>query len=313
MADVPPMRLIAALFFFAFAAPAQAQTVHDAIDDYARFQGDISALLDDPIESAGQLDTALERVARHDVARLTRGWIAYGALTAAQSPAFASGIRARVRAAGRAPVLRQLRRDASYARRRPQGSAEAIQLILRASAADSTRIIAAGHRFEGIGTALDTGAWTLSERSTRETRLRRASNEPLPAVTAARLHIGALSATPLNDPTSFGGARFWDTLAQRAGPPTPTLPWRERSSATPLTDRMLTIAALIVVEAESSERTRVDAMLDEPRMRECFELQQLQFRQCASVAHDPNEDALCLARHGLIAPASCFGAQAEAP
>ena len=76
---------------------------------------------------------------------------------------------------------------------------------------------------------------------------------------------------------------------------------------------MLTLAALIVVEAETQERTRVAAMLDDEPSRECLEMQQLTFRQCASVAHDPNEDAYCLARHGLTGPAACFASIARTP
>jgi hypothetical protein len=76
---------------------------------------------------------------------------------------------------------------------------------------------------------------------------------------------------------------------------------------------MLTLAALIAIDATQSETTRVNAMLDDAPSRECLAMQQLQFRQCASVAHDPNEDAYCLARHGLTGPGNCFASIARAP
>jgi hypothetical protein len=76
---------------------------------------------------------------------------------------------------------------------------------------------------------------------------------------------------------------------------------------------MLTLAALMVVDATQSEAARVNAMLDDAPSRECLAMQQLQFRQCASVAHDPNEDAYCLARHGLAGPGQCFAGIARAP
>jgi hypothetical protein len=304
------MRLPAALaFLLLLSAPARAETLQESVDAYARYQGDVSDLLDMNIDSAAALDGALERAARHDPARVARGWIAYGALTAAQSPRFAAGVQSRVRAAGRAPVLRQLRRDLTYARRRPPGSVEAIQLVLNAAAADSARIAAAGRRFEGLGEALDPAAWAISERSAREARLRRTDTAGVPGEWRARLHITALSATPLTDPYAFGGPRFWDGLARRDAPPAPAFSWRERNSST--TDRMLTLAALIIVGAADGEAARVDAVLDDQRTRECLALEQLQFRQCASVAHDPNEDAFCLARHGLIAPSACLGALAQ--
>ncbi|MBC7768526.1 MAG: hypothetical protein H7124_07045, partial [Phycisphaerales bacterium] len=69
-------------------------------------------------------------------------------------------------------------------------------------------------------------------------------------------------------------------------------------------DRMLTLAALFIVGAAESEDARV--LLDDQQLERCLALEQLQFRQCASVAHDPNEDAFCLARHGLATPGACF-------
>jgi hypothetical protein len=299
-------------FLLLVSAPARAETVHEALDAYALYQNDVSALLDLSPDSAGAVDDALERAARHDPAQVARGWIAYGALTAAQSPAFAAGVQSRVRAAGRAPVLRQLRRDLTYARRRPPGAAEAIQLILAAVAADSARMSAAGARYEALGDTLDSAAWIVfSERSAREVRLRRMGDERLTPGMTARLHIGALAATPLANPDAFGGRRFWDALAGRTAPAPPAQTLRERRAYAATTDRMLTLAAFIIVNAADREPARVSAVLDDQRARECLMLQQLQFRQCASVAHDPNEDAFCLARHGLSASGACFSAMLQ--
>ena len=67
---------------------------------------------------------------------------------------------------------------------------------------------------------------------------------------------------------------------------------------------MLTLAAFYVVGA--GDDPAVDALMDDTATRDCLSLQLLQFRQCASVSHDPNEDAFCISRHGLAAPAQCF-------
>jgi hypothetical protein len=303
------VRTLAALILaLLLAAPARAESVHEALDAYALYQRDIGALLDLEVDDAEAVDGALERAARHNPAALSRGWIAYGALTAAQSPAFAAGVQSRVRAAGRAPVLRQLRRDLSYARRRPPGSAEAIGLILAAAGADSARLNTAGLRFAGLGEALDASAWAISERGAREARLRRTDRASLPPEWSARLRIGALAAAPLTDADAFGGGRFWDALAGRASNPAPVREWRERRAHAATTDRMLTLAALVIVGAADGEAQRVNAVLDDPRTSACLTMEQLQFRQCASVARDANEDALCLARHGLAAPGACLGA-----
>jgi hypothetical protein len=306
--------LLAAVFLCA--APAEAETPQEVAGAYALLQQDVTDLLDADISSAEALDLALERAARHDPARVSRGWIAYGALTAAQSPAFVAGVRSRVRAAGRAPVIRQLRRDLAYARRRPPGSAEAVQLTLSASAADGARMIAGGHRYEGIGQMLDQGRWPApasNDREGRHNRLRASAGQSrtLAPDLAARLNIGPLAATPLTDANALGGRRFWDAVAGRPSTTPPAFTWVTTEQST--VDRMLTLAALIVVDAMESEAARVNAVLDDEPSRECLAMQQLQFRQCASVAHDPNEDAHCLARHGLTGPGQCFASIARAP
>jgi hypothetical protein len=309
------MRLFVLFAVLLFAAPAKADPVHAAALDYARYQNDVTEMLRADINSAADLDAALTRAARHNPAAVARGWIAYGGLAAAQSPAFVNGVRGRVRAAGRAPVIRQLRRDITYARRRPPGAGEAIGIILSSAAADSARMTGAAHRYSGIGEARDMSAWQNVNRGERDTGLRAsiAGERTLPAAIAARVRIGALGATPLTSPDALGGARFWDAIAGRASPRPAPISWRLNNARADIADRMLTIGGLVVVEATESESERIAAVLDEPRTRECLELEQLQFRQCASVAHDSSEDAHCLARHGLTAPGACFAALVQAP
>src|SRR5262245_27788619 len=117
---------------------ANADAVHDALEAYALYQTDVSTLLDVDIENARTVDAARARLARHNSDQVSRGWIAYGALTAAQSDRFSSSIERLIRREGRNAVLRQLREDAGYARRQ-QNSGQAVQLILSAASADSAR------------------------------------------------------------------------------------------------------------------------------------------------------------------------------
>lgn len=307
------MRFAAALALFClWTGAAQAEEpLHRAIDSYALYQTDITAMLDSDIPDSAAMDAALDRVARHDPERLTQGWLAYGALAAAQSPAWVNGVRARVRAAGRPAVLRQLRRDLSYARRRPPGAEEATQLVLRAFAADNARMNAIAIRFEGLGNAGDTSTWARRSNA-REGALRAPGTRTLAPELLARLHPTPLTAAPLTEPAAFGGVRFWDALGNRASPTPPTFPWHVISARTASLDRMFTLAALLVVGATESETQRVNAMLTDEPVRQCLAMQQLQLRQCASVTSTPNEDAFCIARHGFAGPSACMSL-AEAP
>ena len=307
------MRLIAlAAAFLVWAGAAHAQEpLHQALDAYALYQTDISVMLDADIPDSAAMDAALDRAARHDPQRLTHGWLAYGALTLTQSPAWVNGLRSRVRAAGRPAVLRQLRRDWTYARRRPPGADEATQIVLRAFAADNARMNALAVRFEGLGDVGNTAAWTRRSAD-REAALHAPNTRTLAPELLSRLRPTPLTATPLTDRSAFGGTRFWDALANRNSPTPPDFPWRVIAARTASLDRMFTLAALVVVDATQSETARVTAGLTDEPVRQCLAMQQLQLRQCASVTSTPNEDAYCIARHGYAGPSTCM-ALAEAP
>ncbi|HYD71852.1 MAG TPA: hypothetical protein VEF55_01845 [Candidatus Binatia bacterium] len=303
------MRFIALIALF-LAAPAAAQTnpVPTALDAYALYQNDVSILSDAQIDSAEALGAALERMARHDPAAVSRGWIAYNATVAAQSPAFVRGVQSRVSAAGRAAVVRQLVRDMSYARRRPPGDAEATQLIVAAVEADTARLDLAAGRYEAMGRDLDMSGWAaVEDRSARHTRLTALRvSEILPDAMQARLHIGPLAVSPLTDPNAFGGRNFWNALAGRTMQMPPPRAARERWLGG--ADRMRTLAGLIIVNATYTETARVAETLADRPTEYCLSLQQLQLRQCAASANTSNEDALCLARHGFAGPSACFAA-----
>ena len=288
--------LTAALASFALicSSSAHADAVHDALEAYALYQNDVSALLDADI-NARTVDAALARVQRHNSDRVARGWIAYGALTAAQSPRFADGIEDRIRD-GRAPVLRALREDIRYARQ-IQG-AGAIQLILSAASADNARLEMAGARYDRYArSAAGTRRSTMAANAELggETRL---SSEMLERLRGA----GRTQATS----ASYGSASYWDDISGRDGRAARARGGREAREYASVTDHMLTLAALIVADAERAERRRVSELLDEPLTQQCMHMQRLQLRQCLSVSVDAGERAYCLAHHGLNGPGSCF-------
>ena len=120
---------------------------------------------------------------------------------------------------------------------------------------------------------------------------------PLSATMAQRLGIGALGAAPLSDPTALGGAHFWDAAAGLSSPaPIAMAPRPDRGD---LTDRVLTLAGLLAIGGAPQSSPRFEALLDDRASRQCLKVQLLEFRQCLSVAHSADEDAACLALHGL--------------
>lgn len=274
--------------------PASADAVHDALEAYALYQNDVSTLLDADID-ARTVDAAIARVQRHNGDRVASGWIAYGALTAAQSPRFADAIRDRVRD-GRAPALRALRDDLTYARQ-IQG-APAVQLILSAASADNGRLERAGERYDRYAhSAAGTRRSTMNADAELggETRL---SAEMLDRLRGA----GRTQTTSL----TYGSPSYWDDLYGRDARAARSRGGREASEYASVTDHMLTLAALIAADATDRERRRVSELLNEPLTQQCMEMQRLQLRQCLSVSVDAGERAYCLAHHGLNGPGACF-------
>ncbi|MEZ5960533.1 MAG: hypothetical protein R3C30_08905 [Hyphomonadaceae bacterium] len=278
---------------------AHADEVHDTLEAYALYQTDVSALLSADIEGARDVDAALARISRHNPDRVARGWIAYGALTAAQSPAFAEGVQRTLRRGGRRETLTLLRTDLYFARREAAGSPQAVRLILGAANADSARIDLAGDRYNRFARSSGApGARGGDGALERSVRLSPAMRD--------RLRVTPVSARPMNEVEAFGGRGFWDSLSGREGAAPRVRNSREEREYASVTDHMLTLAAIVVADATGSERRRVSSLLDEPLTQQCMTMQRLQLRQCLSVSVDGSERAYCLAHHGLSGPGGCF-------
>lgn len=284
---------------FAYPALAHADDVHEALEAYALYQTDVSGLLGSDIESTRDIDAALTRLSRHDPDRVARGWIAYGALTAAQSPTFAAGVERDLRQNGRRSVLASLRTDLYYARRQPDGASQAIQLVLAAASADSARINLAGDRYDRF-------ARSSTAQRARGGNAALDNSVRLSPAMRDRLRVTPVSARPMSEIDEFGGRGFWDALAGREAAAPRVRGGREQRDYSSVTDHMLTLAALIVADAASGERRRVSALLNEPLTQQCMAMQRLQLRQCLSVSVDGSERAYCLGRHGLAGPGDCF-------
>jgi hypothetical protein len=293
-----------ASFVLLYSAPARADAVHDALEAYALYQHDVGVLLDLEVDSAQAVNGALARLSRHDARQVSRGYIAYGALTAAQSPAFAAGVERSARDRGRAQVLQLLRADVAYARQ-AAGASQAIQLILNSASADSARVVMAGSRYDHIARST-TAAW-ISSADRRGGVVTRTSARLSPEM-RQRLYVGALAGRPMNDADAFGGRRFWDSLAGREAQAPRGRGRRENALYTDVTNRMLTVGAMVVLGAADGDRARVSALLNEPLTQQCMDMQRLQLRQCLSVSVDASERTYCLGRHGLAGPGSCFSA-----
>ncbi|GIK50798.1 MAG: hypothetical protein KJZ75_14630 [Hyphomonadaceae bacterium] len=302
---------------------ASAQTpngdLQSAVTAYAAYQNDVSELRASTPRDANSLEAALDRVARHNRDELTRGWIAYGAQTAAQSPAFVQGVRDAASYYGRDAVVWAVSVDPSYARGL-RGGQEATRLLLESAQADSQRIISVADRYQELAYSIQRQRWANAVAPAQNARVQRvrslgregAPADAVPAAVAPRLTVAALSVQPASDPTAYGGRRFWDAV--RGGDQvvevssTPAGSLRANHTRAEALDRMAAVAALQALDAVDTQQSAVSRLISDPRSRDCIEMAQLQLYQCMSAARFRYENAFCLGQHGLRDIGTCIGA-----
>ena len=302
----------------AMAPAAPEGSMQAALMAYAAYHADVSDLRAARINTADDLETALDRAGRHNRDDMTRGWVAYGALTAAQSPAFMQGVRDAAAYYGRDAVVWAITVDPYYARGL-RGGAEATKLMLDSAAADAARIISVADRYQEMSYGLQRQRWANAVAPQQRERLQRVRSlgtqgnalNLVAATTSPRLAVTPLSIQPQSDPTAFGGRRFWDAVSggndvvQVAAQV--SYQWRANDTRAEALDRMASIAALHALGAVEDHQSAINALMNDPRSKDCLEMAQLQLYQCMSAAHFRYENAFCLGQHGLRDIGTCIG------
>jgi hypothetical protein len=303
--------------------PAASGDLQTAITAYAAYQNDVSDLRANAVGNDDQLEAALDRVGRHNRDELTRGWIAYGASTAAQSPAFVQGVRDAAAYYGRDAVIWAVSVDPSYARGL-RGGNEATRLLLDSANADSARIIGVADRYQELAYSLQRQRWANAVAQRQNDRVQRiralgvdgAPDSAVPLDMSPRLTVAPLTINPGSDPTAYGGRRFWDAVrggqevVEVAAQPV-TYQWRVNITRGEALDRMAAVAALQALDAVDTNESAVSRLIADPRSRDCFEMAQLQLYQCMSAARFRYENAFCMGQHGLRDIGTCIGAVAQ--
>jgi len=302
--------------------PSEDGNLQTAITAYAAYQSDVSELRSSTPRDAGTLETALDRVARHNRDELTRGWIAYGAQTAAQSPAFVQGVRDAASYYGRDAIIWAVTVDPAYARSL-RGGQEATRMLLDSANADSQRIISVADRYQELAYSIQRQRWANAVAPAQAARVQRvrtlgregAPDDAVPSAVGPRLTVATLSVQP-SDPTAYGGRRFWDAV--RGGDQvvevasTPNVRWQPNVTRAEALDRMSAVAALQALDAVDTNQSAVSRLISDPRSRDCIEMAQLQLYQCMSAARFRYENAFCLGQHGLRDIGTCIGAVGQA-
>lgn len=303
-------------------AAAPSGSVREAMDAYAAYQSDVTHLRATRISSDRELESALDTVAHHNRDALTRGWVAYGGMTAAQSPAFVQGVRDAAQYYGRDAVIWAITADPRYARGL-RGGQEATRMLLDSATADAARIISVADRYQEMAYSLQRQGWANAVAPAQAARVQRirslgAAGQPVavPSSVSPRLAVTTLAASS-TDATAFGGRRFWDAVGGSADvvevSATPvTYQWRLNPTRGEAVDRMASVAALAALDAhDAAHASAVSQIMNDQRSRDCFEMAQLQLYQCMSAARFRYENAFCLGQHGLRDVGTCINAVAQ--
>src|SRR5262245_2905063 len=264
----------------ASSAPPAGDPVAAAVQAYAAYQMDVSELRTRRINNAAALEEVIDQAVSHNRDAISRGWIAYGAQTAAQSPAFVQGVRDAAAYYGRDAVLWALSANTAYARTL-RGGSDATRLVLDSASADGARVIAVADRYQEMAYTLQRQGWANSVAPQQAARVQRVRTLSRTGSTAGRfadlsprLTVTPVSLSPQNDPTVYGGRRFWDSI--RSGGEvveaanTANARWRLDGPRGEAVNRMTSIAAIQALGATTERASAVDQLLNESRSRDCI-------------------------------------------
>gem|GEM_PF-902886 len=303
------------------AAPDQtdARILPASAGAYADFQGNVTEVMSKELGSVAELNRHVQTFGSVNINQLSSGWIAYGAILAAQNPEFARDVREADADYGRERTMAYFTGSPSWARSF-DGADQALQAALTVNAHETARISSAGAFMDRQAFAIQSQKWgkarALDPQKTYAS-LRKASEEERPVSAAIQQ---AFSAPDLNVVLASLAASpataqsIWDKVAvltvsapasafQTLSPVIPAERQLEISPAYEGTaNRILTLAAQHIIAAEQTHPEAMKATLADPTSRDCLADAKQLFFGCISAA--THNDALtgCLAKHGLQIP-----------
>lgn len=276
--------------------------------DYVQFREDVAAIEATPFNSAKTTRDAHVRLSAHDSTALSGGWVAYAALVAADTPAFAEALEKEVNAktdrktglSGRDAFFAKLAADPSYARKMP-GAKEAVNRVLAMTAQDAARYTTLGEAFKTQAYAMQRTSWGKQKIPSSQERLSEAASfaKSRPAASTPVLQAatkGGVTAPMLASVDSVWSPDWGAEGSPKANP---------EQNAQVVIDRVLNLAARYAVGGVNEKIVDVYAKND--RADQCLSMTALTLRQCIAATRAPYEEAFCLGEHALNDVAKCIG------
>jgi hypothetical protein len=306
----------------AASAPVILEPLANSVQAYAAFQAEIDLVNGGSIQDGKDIERALDKAAALNRDQLTRGFIAYGALTAARNDQFVADVRKSAGFYGKDRIVKALMMNQNYAGTMVGGD-KATENIIRAASADADRVMSAGETVKQRAREAQKLAWgkALSgQAATRVARLRTAaasySAKPLAPEQSARLKV--VPGDPGTDSASLGGDNFWRAFTGKGGDvatltamPTQVkaFNWTTNSGGAGIRGSMLSLAALYALDATQDQP--IDELLNNRTTNTCLQGAQLTLYQCVASAHFNYENMACVGEAGLITVGACLADAAK--
>jgi hypothetical protein len=302
------------------AAPVIVEPLAKSVQAYAAFQSDIELVNGGSIQQSTDIERALDKAAAINRDELTRGFIAYGALTAARNEEFVGEIRKTAGFYGKERILKALLNNTNYAGT-IKGGDKATNYVIRAAASDSARIMAAGESLKQRAREAQNLKWGKALSGAAAPRLKRLKtaaegySTPVNPALADRLKVVPGAGDPALDRVTLGGDSFWRALSAKPGEQATltALPaqvqsfnWTTTTGGASIRGSMLSLAAMYALDLTMEQPAATETVLNNRLTNNCLQGAQLTFYQCVASAHFNYENMACVGEAGLMTVGSCF-------
>lgn len=296
---------------------------HDAISHaaavYGTYQGDVSALRDQPLSSANDIDSALDNLGGQNAGQLSTGWLAYSALVASQNPEFRTAVRDIEGFYGRDRVMTGMRNDMAYARTLG-GANSAVTAALAATEADSRRLSSAAAYVKEQAYTLQGTGWAkarignanaMAASLNTASRNGRAPNAMVMSALQTPSIDGALAQAGSNGaPSLWDGAMDSVSGIQFPSLRNPGLSAQQRNvrrGKEQVANRIATLAAYRVIGVDNRTASQLSTAMADTETSSCIRRSQLNLQQCVAASYRQYELPYCISEHALQDVGECIG------
>lgn len=282
--------------------------------NYIRFREDVAAIEAIPFTDEEVTREAHRRLAAHDAKELSDGWVAYAALVAADSPAFAEAIQEEIKKksnrrkgviGGVDGLMTNIATDPTFLRNLP-GADEAVNAILAMTVQDGARITELGEAFKTQAYAMQKTSWGKKRISPSQSRLDEAATygrsraKPATPVFERAVNDGVMAPSLASARAEW--AADWGAEGGKGRV--------SEKNAEVVIDRILNLAARY--STGSLNPRIVEVYAQNTKSERCLSMAKLTLDQCIAATRTPYEEAFCLGEHGLKDVATCTGWVADA-